>query len=784
MKKEQNITFIAPSASPKTSTATSAPSKASANDEKNTAKALPAQKPNTEATSARTSTKSAKSTTVRKTVPIEAPSSPRKAPRAAEDSLEEVLDETSDTLRSAELAVEIPDEEPEIVAAPAKRPSIFQRRRQLQNKQIEQKMSAMEIIQKRSGLSEDDINLIFELGYENELGRLVGYETLKRLKNDHARKLAKQEHKNYRTAFGYRGEELIVSKHKEAVTAAYLHDRKRLILRTVLTALLSILLLLLEMPSLWREASIGITTALPFLFPLLAGVGTALTALLSLTQIKAGLRSLFHLSPTPYSVCAILPPLVLLYDLAAFFTSTPMLQINFLASLFFLLTALCDVSRLSSEMRMLTLLQTDTPKYVLAEEKVQKKKLRRGEKIVKIIHESLDDHVYKASLCEDTSGFFRRVNKMQTAMPFTVFLIAAFSLAVLLGFATAIRTSSLALALSTAAGMLMISLPGSALLFFFYPLTRANRLLTYHNCALLGEESAAEYSVQKTVVFPDTELFTAQKHAELSVREGVDLRADILLANVLFRKLGGTLSTAAPAAPANRADPAVSVVRIQENGVEAMVDNQRHLLLGNVEFLERSGIRIPEESTDRELCRTDRTARLFFAVDGVLKLSYEIEYQMQPQFEELVRALADSNTAVAIHSYDPNLSDAFLQICRAGESDPVRVSKPSRFEDEKPLELVDTGAVALGTATDLVYPLHAAHRIALLRRFGFRIQLIASLVGAALLFLFAMFGKHDLFGILPIALYQGFWWLVSLISTQTEISRQSLSLPSKRKLRK
>ena len=167
----------------------------------------------------------------------------------------------------------------------------------------------------------------------------------------------------------------------------------------------------------------------------------------------------------------------------------------------------------------------------------------------------------------------------------------------------------------------------------------------------------------------------------------------------------------------------------------------------------------------------------------MLKLSYEIEYQTQEPFEELIRALADSNTAVAIQSCDPNLNDAFLQRCRADEPEPVRVTKPGRFEEEKPLELVDTGALALGSSTDLIYPLHAAHRISLLRRFGFRIQLIASLVGAAVLFLFAMFGKHELFGILPIALYQGFWWLVSLISTHSELSRQTLSLPSKKKMK-
>lgn len=782
MKKEQNTTFIAPSASKKPSVAKDALPKEFPIEKTNSGSKPLAKRQAVGATSSRTArmpkTHAGRAPTLLKKNVATAGSSLPKAAHAEDEALEEVLDEATE---AAEIAEEIPYEEPEILATPIKRPSIFQRRRQQQEQLAEQKMSAMEIVQKRSGLSEDDIALILELGYENELGRLVGYETLKRMKNEHDGRLAKEEGKGYHTAFGYRGEELIGSKHREAVTAAYVHDRKRLTLRTVFTALLTTLLLLLDVPSLWAQASTGISAEFPFLFPLLSALGFALIALLSLKQIKAGCHSLFHFTPTPYSVCAVLPPLVLLYDLASFLTSTPMLQINFLAALFFLLTALCDVLRLSNEMRMLSLLQTDAPKHVLAEAKAPKKKLRRGEKIVKIIHDNLDENVYTVSVCKDTSGFFRRVNKIDAAaVPFSIFLFTAFALSVFLGFTTAILTSSLATALSTAAGTLMISLPGSALLYFFYPLARANRLLTHHNCALLGEESAEEYGKQKTVIFPDTALFTAQKHAEISVREGMDLRADILLANILFRKLGGTLGTAAPPAPAAKADPPVSILRVQGNGVEAIVDNHRHLLLGDVAFLGKSGIRVPEESTDRELRRTENTARLYFAVDGILKLSYEIEYQIQPQFEELIRTLADSNTAVAIHTCDPNLNDEFLQSCLPDEWEPVRVAKPGHFEENKPIELADTGALALGAATDLVYPLHAAHRIALLRRFGFRIQLIASLVGSAVLFLFAMFGKQDLFGILPIALYQGFWLLVSLISTRSELCRTTLSLPSKK----
>ena len=701
------------------------------------------------------------------------------SPSPVED---DVLEEVLESADESELMIEeLPFEEPEEVVVPTKKPSLFQRRRQEREQLAEQSLPVMEVIQKRSGLSEEDIALILELGYENELGKLVGYETLKRLKNEQARKIAQHEIANSRTAFGYRGEELVGTRHKDAVVAAYLQDRKRLLLRTVLTALLSIALLLLDVPTLWQVYSAPFIEAYPLLFPLVSLLLLAATALLHFSRIRAGLRSIFRFAVTPYAICAVLPPVVLLYDLAKLFAASPMLPINFLTSLVFLATTVCDLLRLSCEMRVLQILQTETPKYVLSEPTPQKRKLRRGDKIVKIINDDRGEPTYQVSECYRVTGFFRRSNALHTARtPLIILLGASFVLTVALGFATAIRTSSLSSALSAAAATLLATAPLSALFTFFYPLTRANRLLSQQKCALVGEESVEEYRVEKTVIFADIDLFTAQKRAELSVREGSELRTDLLLTGALLRKLGGTVGALGNSSANHRTPPSVSIVRIQHGGVEAIVDGTRHLLIGDVAFLAKSGIRVPAESTDDSLRRTESTALMYVAVDGVLKLRYEVEYRANPQFEAMIRDLADRNTAVAIHTYDPNLNNAFLCNCRADTAEPVEVIKPGRFEEEKPLEIADSGAVALGAATDLIYPLHAAHHIALARRFGFRIQLIASLVGAGAILLLALLGKLSLLGVLPLAGYQIFWMLVSLFAANSEINRQTLCLPIKK----
>ncbi|MBQ7347825.1 MAG: hypothetical protein IJW55_07700 [Clostridia bacterium] len=688
----------------------------------------------------------------------------------SDEDLEEVLDEVPPEEAPAE---EIPMDAPEeIVAQPAKL-TVFQRRQQKKQQQAEQNLSALEVVRKRSGLSEDDIAMIFELGYENELGRLVGYENLKRLKNEHLKRSGSSNHRHYRTAFGYRGEEFVNTEQSNTVCAAYLHDRKSLLVRLCLTALLTLLSLFADMPHLIGTYLTELGASYPLILPIAGMLMLWAIAALSWRQINAGIRSFFKFTPTPYSVPALLFPVATVYDIASFFASGDMLKVNFLTALSFLTLTVCDVLRLTAEMRTLQLLSADGQRTVLAPAAPRKKKLRQGDKIVKIINDDLGKNMYQVRQAVQTAGFFRRFNSMgSAARPFTVLIAIMFSLSTLSGLADAVYTSSIASALSTFMTVLLLSVPLCACLMYFYPLSRANRLLTQRNCALLGEEAVEEYNLPKTVIFRDSDLYTAEKCTEIAVREGDDFKSDLRLAGILFRKLGGTLKRIGESAPASREDPPVAVVRIQDAGVEAVIDNRYHMVVGNADFLKHSGVRVPRESTDKILRRTATVSLMYVAIDGVLKLSYEIEYRTDASFESLVRDLADIGTSVAIYSYDPNLNETFLQKSRP-DADAVHPIKPGRFEEDKPLETVDTGAVSL-EERNIVYPLYAAKGIGNLRKFAMRIQLIAALLATAGTAVLSFLGQRDLLGIIPILCYQLLWIVVSVIASFAELNADKL----------
>ncbi len=637
-------------------------------------------------------------------------------------------------------------------------------------------LSFSEQIHQKTGLTDEDVALLFELGYENELSNLVGSENLKKLKSTHLRKQRQQEETSYPTSFGYRGKEYTGEERRESVLAAYVHDRKHLILRLVLTALSALCLLFIEIPSLHGTYLTQMSQKLPPALPIIGFLLCLLCIVLSAKQLFSGIVMLIQFTPTPYSACGILILPTLVYDIIALFKTSLDLPVNFLLVFALLIMVLCDNLRLSCEMRVFRVISEDQVKHVLETVTLRKKKLKQGDKIVKILNDDVGENFYRIAKADGTTGFFRRFNTMYTAShPFSALIWSSLGISVLSAFAVALKTQDISKTVTSFMTFLLIGAPLSAVYGYFYPLFHANRILTQHQSALVGEESVEEYAAHKTVVFEDKDMFHTEKCTEIALNESGDFQNDMKLASALFRKIGSTLDPIGKATAKQVEEIPIALVRIGENGTEATA-NDHHLLAGDAEFFKKSGIRIPKESSDRALRRTENVKVMYVAIDGVLKLSYEIEYTAKASFEKMAEALSDGNTSVAIRSYDPNLNTAFVEELRHGKGSPVRVIKPGRYEEDSVLDLVDTGAVSLDSPEKTVSALHAAAKIRKTRFFTLRMQLIATLLGCGGSLLLILFGNASLVGILQIAVYHLFWLIVSMIAAHAEITEEKLHL--------
>ncbi|MBQ9784101.1 MAG: hypothetical protein IJW29_01235 [Clostridia bacterium] len=643
-----------------------------------------------------------------------------------DDGLDEVLDELSD----APIMEEIPIDEPDAVSVKGEK-SFFpflKGRERVQSRS--ETASAAELIRNKSGFTESDVDMLIELGYDGELGRIVGHENVKTLKQDHKTRFGKDNRRHYRTAFGYCGLEDVNPRTRDSVLATYAHHKKRLILRVLLTFFITLLLFLIDAPMILG----GAYEAFWALHPILSGVLSlcllCAACICSARQVLAGIRSHFKLTPTPYSAVGILLPFALIYNVASFFTPDPVLRVNCLIGGILLLLSLCDVMRLVSEMRTVNLLCADGVKTVLESVEPRKKKLRQGKKLIKIMNDDIDEQFYRVRRADETTGFFRRFNDFTSAnAPFQVLLGAPPAVAFICAFIALLITHDPSMALSLFMTVLLAAAPFVSIFTFFYPLSRAEKLLSRAGCALIGEESVAEYGESTTVIFPDTDLYSAEQCAEISVREGDDFRQDLRLAAILFCKAGGTLAAVGNAYGGKGLDAPVTFVRVTESGLEAIVEEKYHMIAGSADFLKKNGIRVPRESSDKALRRTPNIGVMYVAIDGVLKLSYEIEYREKPAFEQIVSDLADIDVGIAIRSCDPNLNEEFLTFNRPDGAPPIRVLKPTLHEPDTTLKSVDTGAVALGDNADIVCTLHAAHGVRRARRFGTALQCTLSVIG-------------------------------------------------------
>lgn len=620
-------------------------------------------------------------------------------------------------------------------------------------------LSAEEILkytEKKTGLTADDVSMIFELGYESELGNLIGQDALKKIRSKYIRATHSADKEHYRTAFGYRNQEYTGEQSRDLILANYVHDKKVLIVRLALTALMMLLLLPLEIPSLLQTLIHPNGQIAVILFPLLRLCILLFAGCMSFKQLQAGIKSFLHISPTPYSAVGLLFPLAVVGGVINLFLAgngNPLVSLALPTVGTLLLTAICDALRLFSEMKVFRILSAEDDKTVLEQTQLHKKKLRHGDKVVKIINDDVDQNLYSLQKTHTVSGFFRRCNDTESAIrPFGFLLLATLTFSFLTGLFSVVCGKEFSTVASTVLLTFYFALPIPSVLLFSYPLSYANRLLTHRNCALVGEESVMEYSQPKTVIFRDRDMYSIKKCTQTMAREGEDFRQDMRLAALLFREMNGALNDSG----ADRGKSSVTFVRLAESGTEALVEHH-HLLAGDAKFLSKSGVRVPKETTDRASKRSENTVLMYVAINGILKLTYEIEYTLSHAFEEQVAILARHSACSAILTCNPNINDNFLQQTMGDCAEYVRIIKPSRYEQEETSEVSDSGVVALSERFDVTRPVIAATLIQRIRTDGYRIQAAIAFIGA-LLALLLTFKQSQLLSGIPVLvaiLFQG-----------------------------
>lgn len=600
----------------------------------------------------------------------------------------------------------------------------------------------------RSGLSEQDIRMMLEFGYEDDLRHVLGNRTVRKIKYPgDALEQTRQDIRPY----AYSGKEYDGSSEgRDKVLATYKKEKSFLVWRLVVTAVCTLLLLFLDV---WAEKIIA--WPLPIL-PALFGIAILLlAAAFSHRALAGGYKSLVYFAPTPHAIPAIFLPIALVLNLvSAFLPTFPCPAVNFPVALLLSLSALGDAFRFSTEKRSFLVVSSAEGKKIVIDPYLRRrKKLQIEDKILCLIDDNPGNPEYRVKPAERVTGFFRRVGNLSGSVRFfSLSLSISFGVAALGGLVAWIFSDGILPTLSVFINALFFASPTSVIFAFFYPARLASGELARKRVALVGEESIAELSEKNTLLFADTLAFSEKDCTGSSVRKDTDTAEDLRLAGILFRKLGGVpAEVAAPLFPEGP-DPAVSIIRIRDDGIEALVENRYHMMVGSRDYLLRCGIRCPAEPKTKTW-QSAATAELFVAIDEVVKLQYKLEYGKKQEFEALLERLKAAGVESGIFTYDPSLNEAFLSRLYGNDA-PFSVVKPGAFDTEPELTITDSPVVALGNESDLADPIEAAASIRRARKFSFRIQWVASLLGAAYATVCGLWGKASLVGLGAFSIFQ------------------------------
>lgn len=624
----------------------------------------------------------------------------------------------------------------------------------VQNAEVDESVSDVKP-ESKAELDDTDINLMIALGYEEELQQTVGIDRV----NEIEEKLDKDASAgDTRDSAAFRGFEYTEKEQAKEIMQNYRAEYNGTVLRLIGSILLLVALFFYENISLLGVELPGALNMrhFPSVHTLVSLQLLVLSAALSWRELFAGLRSAVTFKPTPQSLGAVAVLVAVLYDLiiALVAPSNGVMLYNFPAALCLTLMALYDLMSLKREIFSFTVVADRHEKY--AARSVLLRDAVSGE-------EELTLDVRRSAF---VSRYFARTNAKSVVgshLNFVLLPVLAVSLA--LAFISLSMHKDGVGALNVFALTNMFCLPVSTLIAYSYPLFRAAQIAFEDDTAILGEASAEEYSGASVISFADTDMFPSYSVKLRSIKLYGNARPDLVLfgAASVFSRVGGPLADVLELATMEfDSAESVELIRIAEDGIEAIVDGQS-ILIGREDFLSTYDVHPLRDADDD----ANGERILYIVMDGVLCAKLYIQYEMDTDFEDTLRALTKEEITAKIRTYDPNIDEELLAVKLRGKPFAVQIDKQME-EPAEPgkLEEIDSGLVSRSSAKALVRPALLCSRLAHVRRTGSIIRTVALVVSLLIMLLLTVLSSSVSITSVYVALYQIFWIIPSLIITR------------------
>lgn len=455
-------------------------------------------------------------------------------------------------------------------------------------------------------------------------------------------------------------------------TLTSVFKKKRIaLIRLLGGALLSILLFFYETLPLFDISFSGILNYEEYVgaYLLIGFQILFLSALMFGKRMAVGALRIFSLRPDVYSIAALSVLGVLTYDIVAIVTMHGWIApFHFAVALLLLILAWSEYLLASREMKVLSMIASasEEPTYTLkqlnAEDRLVAKMMRGGL--------SEEASVSAPERCNSAKKLCLELRECRLGVrAASMLLLPALLLSLVSAIVTVWLNGSLSSTMLTSIAMLLATLPISAILVVAFPLWFSSTRLEKRNIAISGGNSTDLASETGVMIFEDVHLFRKCSTADTGIAFYEKNQTATVLGclECLYSKLGGPLSEAFSNVPEQYRFALITIRRLTNGGVEALIERKHTLLVGDAAFMKRYGLNFPQ--TEEKSGRTT----IYISLNGKISAKMSVRYQPEPIFEMLVERMAQEGTQCVIKTFDPMISAARVSLLRTMGSSPISV---------------------------------------------------------------------------------------------------------------
>ncbi|MCL2096496.1 MAG: hypothetical protein FWH10_06285 [Oscillospiraceae bacterium] len=366
------------------------------------------------------------------------------------------------------------------------------------------------------------------------------------------------------------------------------------------------------------------------------------------------------------------------------------------------------------------------------------------------------------------SNFFSRTNRNKTlggSLKYFVYT-ALFAAAVLLAFYALFyqpHERNWYGFLSSAAVLLLGSLPLCSFITEVYPAFKAQKQARMSGAAFIGAESLRESAETKIISLYDNNIFPSEQVKISGIKVYGNNRIDSVLQNlcVIFDKLN------MPPADTFKAstnfdggfNQNIKISGIDDNGICYDANGQK-LFLGTVEYISNMGLTPQYDANfDDPFVKSSGSIMILSSETEIIAKVY-IKYEITSDFHDIIKNIKKINACLCIRTFDPNINDALISKLGNIKKYPIRVLKLKNPGDiQLAPERVDSPVVSRESVKSLVGAVSIAVRTRSIIKNNGLIRAVA--FGCGIILAAALGFTGHLWGVNAghLFLFQSFWML-------------------------